>query len=237
LITRAPRTTATLMASAVVVLILPSLSARAGTAAAPTVAPPISVLASQVRPSVMAPARRHLTSSPSTVAAPAVAAPARAAALPAPGAVALVASAPSPSAPVPTVPGEEALLTIPSLGIRLPILLGGQATIDRGLVTHYNAGWRPPVAAGAPGTYWLAAHHSTHGSPFANLPSIRAGALIVIDPMSGPEIRYQETSAQVVGTAASDLTVYGADRSTPRILLQTCEGGAYRLLVHGIRIN
>jgi LPXTG-site transpeptidase (sortase) family protein len=134
--------------------------------------------------------------------------------------------------------GEEALLTIPSLGIRLPILLGGQATIDRGLVTHYEAsGWRAPVAAGAPGTYWLAAHHSTHGSPFANLPNIRAGALIVIDLMSGTEIRYQVTSAQVVGTSASDLTVYGPDRSTPRILLQTCEGGAYRLLVHGVRIS
>jgi sortase (surface protein transpeptidase) len=93
------------------------------------------------------------------------------------------------------------------------------------------------VAAGAPGTYWLAAHHSTHGSPFANLPNIRAGALIIIDVVGGHEIRYQVTTSQLVGTTASNLTVYGPDSTTSRILLQTCEGGAYRLLVHGVRLS
>jgi hypothetical protein len=199
LIARALRITATLTASALVVLTVPSLSARAGTADAPKATTSVSALASQVRPSVIAAARRHPTSSQPALAAPVAAATETPAAAPARRAP--VVSAPIASPPVPTVAGEEAQLIIPSLGIRLPIMLGGQATIDRGLVTHYEAsGWRPPVAPGAPGTYWLAAHHSTHGSPFANLPNIRAGALIVIEPMSGPEIRFQVTSAQVVGT-------------------------------------
>src|SRR6202011_3833494 len=79
----------------------------------------------------------------------------------------------------PLVAGSEAFLTIPSIGIRLPVFLGGQATIDRGLVTHYEAsGWRPPVPAGAAGTYWLAAHPSTPGSPLPAPPRIPPRAVI-----------------------------------------------------------
>ena len=148
------------------------------------------------------------------------------------------APAPAPVAVAPTVAGQEATLIIPSIGLREPIVLGGQDTINRGVVAHYEGGgWRPPVPAGAPGTYWLAAHHATHGSPFASLPNIQVGAAIVIDLVGGPEVRYQVTSLQLVGTTASNLTVYGPDTTTPRILLQTCEGGAYRLLVHGVRIG
>lgn len=147
-------------------------------------------------------------------------------------------AAPVPAPPVSTVAGQEATLVIASLGMRLPVVLGGQATIDRGVVAHYEGGgWRPAVAAGAPGTYWLAAHHATHGTPFWALPSIQVGAIIAIDPVGGREIRYQVTSTQVVGTTASNLTVYGPDATTARILLQTCEGGAYRLLVHGVLIG
>ncbi|HLY82115.1 MAG TPA: sortase [Acidimicrobiales bacterium] len=129
-------------------------------------------------------------------------------------------------------------MSIPSLGLGQAVVPGGQQTIDRGVVTHYSGpGWRPPVAAGAPGTYWLAAHHSTHGAPFAALPNIKVGALILIDAVGAPEIRYQVTSVETVGTTASYSTVYGPDSTTSRILLQTCEGDAYRMLVHGIRVN
>jgi sortase (surface protein transpeptidase) len=147
---------------------------------------------------------------------------------------------PAPAAPLAltAVAGQEAILTIPSLGMHLGVVLGGQATIDRGVVTHYQAaGWRPPVPAGAPGTYWLAAHHSTHGSPFGPLPNIKVGALIIIEPAGGPPITYTVTGTEVVGTTASNQTVYGSDTTTPRILLQTCEGSAYRLLVHGVRTS
>ena len=62
--------------------------------------------------------------------------------------------------------GTEAVLTIATLGIDLPIVLGGQPVIDQGVVAHYTApGWEPPVPPGAVGTYWLAAHHTTHGQP------------------------------------------------------------------------
>jgi LPXTG-site transpeptidase (sortase) family protein len=232
LLLRALRITTTLTASALVVLTVPSLSARAGTAEVPAAVRPALVLAAQVRPGAFGLLPRHPMATQPPPASPA----------PVPAAARVAAPARvTPAAPVATFPmvaGEEAVLIIPSIGIRLPVVLGGQATIDRGLVTHYEAsGWRPPVAAGAPGTYWLAAHHSTHGSPFAALPNVRTGAVIIIDVVGGGEIRYQVTGSQVVGTSASNLTVYGPDTTTPRILLQTCEGGAYRLLVHGVRTS
>jgi hypothetical protein len=152
------------------------------------------------------------------------AAPARPPAPPAPAALAFA-------------PGQEAWLSIPSIGLTAPVFAGGQATIDRGVVTHYSGpGWRPPVGPGQAGTYWLAAHHVTHGAPFLNLPAISPGAVVVITPLHGPIVRYLITSAQVVGTSADYTTVYGPDSTTPRLLLQTCEGGAYRLLVHGVAI-
>lgn len=229
---------AVLTTSALVVLTVPSLSARAGTADTPATVKPTFILAAHFQREAFGLFSRHATALIARATPPAAPAPV-ATPTPPPVAKAPVRAAPAPPvANFPIVAGSEAVLIIPSIGIRLPVVLGGQATIDRGLVTHYEAsGWRPPVAAGAPGTYWLAAHHSTHGSPFAALPNIRTGAVIIIDVVGGPEIRYQVTASQVVGTSASNLTVYGPDTTTPRILLQTCEGGAYRLLVHGVRIS
>jgi sortase (surface protein transpeptidase) len=127
-------------------------------------------------------------------------------------------------------------VSIPAIGLNLPVFPGGQSVIDEGVVTHFWApGWRPPVAAGQAGTYWLAAHHVTHGAPFLNLPSVRPGDLVIITPAhGGPVVRYVITSLQVVGTTVAFTTVYGTDTTTPRLLLQTCEGSAYRLLVHGV---
>jgi LPXTG-site transpeptidase (sortase) family protein len=226
-----------LTASALVALSVPSLSA--GMAAAPEAAP---VLTAHFQLEAVRVLPRHPSFTQPVAAAPI--APAAGPASRASAATSAPITAPTrvaaaaPGATFPIVAGSEAVVTIPSIGIRLPVFLGGQATIDRGLVTHYEgSGWRPPVPAGAGGTYWLAAHHSTHGSPFAALPNIRAGAVVIIDVVGGPEIRYQVTGSEVVGTSASDMTVYGADPTTPRILLQTCEGGDYRLLVHGVLIS
>ncbi len=141
----------------------------------------------------------------------------------------------APKLPVPA-PGQEAWISIPAIGLNLPVFAGGQSVIDEGVVTHFwAAGWRPPVAPGQPGTYWLAAHHVTHGAPFLNLPSVRPGELVIITPVrGGAPVRYVITSMQVVGTTVPYATVYGPDTTTPRLLLQTCEGDAYRLLVHGV---
>jgi LPXTG-site transpeptidase (sortase) family protein len=130
-------------------------------------------------------------------------------------------------------------VSIPSIGLDLPVFFGGQATIDRGVVTHYDgSGWRPPVAVGQPGTYWLAAHHLTHGAPFRNLPSVRPGEIVTITPVGrGPVVRYEITSVQLVPVVVSFATVYGPDTTTARLLLQTCEGAASRVLVHGVAIQ
>ena len=134
--------------------------------------------------------------------------------------------------------GAEAWIAIPSLNLSLPIFMGGQSVIDRGVATHYlAAGWRAPVAPGAAGTYWLAAHHVTHGAPFLNVPNIKVGAEIDITDRSQTTYRYRVTGMETVGTSATDATVYGTDPAAAKILLQTCLGSAYRLLVHGILIG
>jgi sortase (surface protein transpeptidase) len=141
----------------------------------------------------------------------------------------------SQTTPRPTVvSGQEATLSIPSIGLTLPIFVGGQSTIDRGVVTHYvSPEERPPVPPGSPGTYWLAAHHSTHGAPFGRLPALQNGAKVDVIVGNTTYI-YTVTSREVTGAQVSKSTVYGPDRTTPRILLQTCEGSADRLLIHGV---
>jgi sortase (surface protein transpeptidase) len=218
------------ISAGVAVLSVPvqSLAAAAGAADGP------SVTASPIRPA------RAKSTTTSTSSGPIVSNVPVATTQPAP--VAPPAASPTtmtaPAAATPTVAGQEATLVIASIGLRFPVVLGGQATIDRGLVTHFQAaGWRPAVPAGAAGTYWLAAHHATHGTPFGVLPNIRVGAIAAIDPIGGGEIRYQVTGIQVVGTTASYLTAYGPDTTTSRILLQTREGGANRILVHGVLVS
>ncbi len=141
-----------------------------------------------------------------------------------------------PAAPEPTVAalpaGTEAIVTIASVGMELAVVSGGQAVIDQGVVAHYTAaGWEPPVPAGAPGTYWLAAHHTTHGGPFGALPDVAVGAEIRVEAGSRTFV-YTVTSTEVTGLWPGDDAVYGTDPTASVILLQTCIGSS-RLLVHG----
>jgi LPXTG-site transpeptidase (sortase) family protein len=142
---------------------------------------------------------------------------------------------PAVTAEIAAVPeGTEAILTIPSVGIDLPVIPGGQSVIDQGVVAHYTApGWEPPVAAGAPGTYWLAAHHDTHGGPFADLPEVAIGAEVRVTA-NGQTFVYTVTSKEVVGLLPGDEVVYGTDPGAPVVLLQTCIDSTRRALVHGI---
>jgi sortase (surface protein transpeptidase) len=145
-------------------------------------------------------------------------------------------TAPAPAAtPAAMVPGQEATVEIPSLGISLAVVRGGQDVIDRGVAAHYEGkNLRLPTDPGQPGTYWLAAHNSTHGSPFGNLHDIADGAEVRIIGRDGTVFTYRITSRDLVGTTTTLATVYGADATVPSILLQTCEGAAQRLLVHGV---
>jgi LPXTG-site transpeptidase (sortase) family protein len=145
-------------------------------------------------------------------------------------------TAPAPAAmPTPMMPGQEATVEIPSLGISLPVVSGGQDVIDRGVAAHYEGkNLRPPIGPGQPGTYWLAAHNATHGAPFGNLHAVANGAEVRIIGQDGTVFTYRITSRDLVGTTTTLATVYGVDATVPSILLQTCEGAAQRLLVHGV---
>jgi LPXTG-site transpeptidase (sortase) family protein len=135
--------------------------------------------------------------------------------------------------PVVVPTGAEGTVSIPRLGIDLPIRLGGQSVIDEGVVAHYTAaGWLPPTPVGAEGTYWLAAHQSTHGAPFAALPDIAVGDEVTITTPS-QTFTYTVTSMEVVERDAGFGPVYGDDPSARVILLQTCLDDVRRLLVHG----
>ena len=113
----------------------------------------------------------------------------------------------------PVVPGQEATVEIPSIRVSLPVVRGGQDVIDTGVAAHYeSAQWRPPTGPGRPGTYWLAAHNTTEGSPFENLPAIALGAEIRIISPDGTVFTYEVTFRDRVGTATTFETVYGQDR-------------------------
>ena len=164
-----------------------------------------------------------------------------AAASPTPGALTISVPAPPKAAvPAPVVPaprtlapGSEATVSILRLGIELPVVGGGQDVIDDGLVAHYWApGWHDPAAAGAPGTYWLAAHHETHGAPFLRLPEVVVGDQITVATAT-QTFTYTVSSTEVVEDDAGFGPVYGTEPAAPVILLQTCLDDVRRLLVHG----
>lgn len=136
-------------------------------------------------------------------------------------------------APVPVVADQEAVVEIPSLDVSLPVVPGGQRVIDKGVAAHYSAAHRRAVDPGRPGTYWLAAHGSTSGSPFNELPAIDDGAEVRITTVAGETFTYTVTSRERVGTKVSPETLYGREPTTPRLLLQTCQGSE-RLLVRGV---
>ena len=136
-----------------------------------------------------------------------------------------------PAAPLPA--GTEAVVTIASIGVELPVVPGGQSVIDQGVAAHYWApGWEPAVTAGAAGTYWLAAHQSTHGEPFGTLPDVAIGAEVQVRAGDRTFI-YTVTSKEVTDLHPGDESVYGTDPTASTILLQTCIGNQ-RLLVRGI---
>ena len=151
------------------------------------------------------PARRLVSSSPTSVTIVASHAPRPGAASPAPPDRTTVAARPptsagvapanlpsvttSPPAPdtvvveTPTTAPQEYVLDIESIDLHEPVVAGGQDEIDQGFVTAVDWSFRGYPASCLPGagcTVWLAGHRSTHQAVFARLPEIAAGALIEI---------------------------------------------------------
>jgi hypothetical protein len=128
--------------------------------------------------------------------------------------------------------GPEGRLVIQSLGVSMPIAMGGQATIDEGFATHWvSAEWKPPVPAGAAGTYWIDSDMVTQ---LGRLPSITMGAQVVV-MVPGHTYTYV-TVREAVFPGAGNVawsSVYAAP-SVHQIVLQTCVPGDRRLLVFGV---
>jgi LPXTG-site transpeptidase (sortase) family protein len=215
-------------------LLLVSLAALPLTAALPAVSAPAGVQAAPSAISAEPEEARAVPVAASASPPPAPAPPAVPAAVAPPEVASTPASAPlAASAPAPELQGADGTVSIARLGMDLPVVHGGQDVIDRGVVAHYWApGWREPAAAGAPGTYWLAAHRQTHGAPFARLPEVVVGDRIDITTAGGA-FTYVVTSLEVVTDDAGFGPVYGDDPDASLILLQTCLDDVLRLLVHG----
>jgi LPXTG-site transpeptidase (sortase) family protein len=149
-------------------------------------------------------------------------------------------AAPNPGTPgTPGQGGAAATrVVIPSLRLDRPVVRGGQSVIDRGEVTLFDdgpGGWRDPVGPGEPGTYWLAAHRTSAGGPFIDLPALALGDIVELRT-AGTTYRYQVVQRVVVGEWVAPDAVYGNDASSRRLVLQTCTSATERLLVTAVLV-
>jgi sortase (surface protein transpeptidase) len=142
-------------------------------------------------------------------------------------------------------------LVIPDIAYTCPVYAGGQAMIDAGFVTLVtDAGISPVLATnpGEPGTLWLAGHRSTHGAAFAMVPDLADGALITVSA-DGATARYRvvgRASFEVRGDRVIDASGAPTAEATwasvirddlsgnlaPRLVLQTCEGDDFRVMIY-----
>ncbi len=149
--------------------------------------------------------------------------------LPAPPSTAL-------EAPVPIPPSR---VIVHRVGIDLPIQRGDQSTIDQGIVTWYDdgvGGWPEPTFPGHVGTFWLAAHRTSQGGPFARLVEVGVGDRVDIALVDGSLVSYRIETANAVEANAGYPAIYGDDPTVVAIALQTSLPGNRRWVVRGSRI-
>lgn len=89
-------------------------------------------------------------------------------------------AAASSAAPKGAIGGNR--LVIPSIGFNKQIVVGWTREINQGKIVMVGECWpdNPRTAALPCSTTWIAGHHTTHGSPFRNLPNVKLGALVTI---------------------------------------------------------
>lgn len=122
-----------------------------------------------------------------------------------------------------------AIVTVPSIGMHCPLYFGGQSMIDQGVATLVDSGDAnyPEPEIGGNGTYWIAGHRSSHGSPFEAVPTIPIGATITVQDsrhtatyvVMGRSKVYNDVTGSESVTA-----VWRADHNytAPRLTMQTC---------------
>ncbi|MEP6660852.1 MAG: sortase, partial [Acidimicrobiales bacterium] len=81
------------------------------------------------------------------------------------------------------LPDAVMTITMADISYRCPVYAGGQSVIDTGAATLIADQGASPLLAVHPGdggALWIAAHHSSHGGPFAEVPSLTDGAIITV---------------------------------------------------------
>jgi sortase (surface protein transpeptidase) len=151
-----------------------------------------------------------------------------------------------------TAPATAVLtMVIPDISYSCPVYAGGQEFIDDGLVTLVTDVGPNDLLATTPGetgTLWLAAHRTTHGGAFADVPTLADGATITISNGARSATyrvvarAYVEVrDGQVVDadgnatTIATWNSIVGADsggNGAARLVLQTCDGDDYRWMIY-----
>ncbi|MFF3915031.1 class E sortase [Streptomyces sp. NPDC001852] len=110
-----------------------------------------------------------------------------------------------------------AVLTIPRLGLRVPVAEGVSKAdvLNKGYVGHYRGTGQP----GQAGNFALAGHRNTYGEPFRYLPRLRRGDAIEVETRTAT---YTYDVDQVLPqTSATDS---GVIRPVPRSLVRPAYG-------------
>lgn len=147
-------------------------------------------------------------------------------------------------------------IIIPALSYNCPVYIGQQGTIDEGAVTlweHFNPfGWAMSLQPDQMGTHYLAAHRSTHGSPFYTVPNLHDGASIILTDgtysqeyvVVGRRSVTVDANGQVISPEGVDIgtSILRDDQGGPypfvnRITLQTCDGPSLRWMVYADRVH
>ncbi|MGV9451145.1 class E sortase [Streptomyces sp. NPDC003635] len=119
--------------------------------------------------------------------------------------------------PAPTPSRAYAILTIPRLGLRVPVAegIGTADVLDKGHVGHYPGTQQP----GRPGNFALAGHRNTHGEPFRRLDRLGKGDEIVVETKAA--VYTYAVDQTLARTSAHDTGVIGA---VPRSLVHPGRG-------------
>ncbi|WP_415951989.1 class E sortase [Streptomyces sp. KLOTTS4A1] len=152
---------------------------------------------------------------------------------------------PSPRKPrTPDYEQAYAVLSIPELGIRVPVAqgVGKQGVLNKGYVGHYPGTAQP----GAAGNFALAGHRNTHGEPFRYINRLAKGDRITVDTKAATytytvDRTLPQTSARDSGVIAPVprsivKPSYGYKEPGAYITLTTCTPeftSKYRLVVWG----
>lgn len=147
----------------------------------------------------------------------------------------------------PRVPDYEqayAVLSIPKLGVRVPVAQGvsKQGVLNKGYVGHYPGSAQP----GGAGNFALAGHRNTHGEPFRYINRLGKGDRLTVDTKAATftytvDRTLPQTSARDSGVIAKVprsivKPSYGYNEPGLYITLTTCTPeytSKYRLIVWG----